>query len=253
MRKIKKYTIFLVVLFIVLNSFTTTVYASEKNVTEHTYSWTMDNGKKASLSVEIDMDAYHHYFGNENNRDGVNHKEPVMKYIACYLEESTMKTFIRRRYKGKPYNYDLSLEIANSFKQMKKKNGWSQYRLASEIVNFVQQNVKYVADDKAYKVEEYVKYPVETLVDRSGDCEDMVILAVSILRRCDFDAVIIDMVGHVGAGIAGKEFSGYRVENPKTDKFYYYIEMSSVDWKIGEVPDLAKELIETKPVKIVYR
>ena len=51
---------------------------------------------------------------------------------------------------------------------------FAQYALA-----FVQGGIAYVLDRPGF---EYPLYPLETLVDRAGDCEDMTILYVSLLR-----------------------------------------------------------------------
>jgi transglutaminase-like putative cysteine protease len=51
---------------------------------------------------------------------------------------------------------------------------FAQYALA-----FVQGGITYVLDQPGF---EYPLYPLETLVDRAGDCEDTTILYVSLLR-----------------------------------------------------------------------
>jgi len=49
-----------------------------------------------------------------------------------------------------------------------------------DIEQWVQKNIKYVADDKNYGQLEYWAYPAETLERKSGDCEDQAFLIHSL-------------------------------------------------------------------------
>ena len=110
---------------------------------------------------------------------------------------------------------------------------------AEETVNFTAsfvQNLTYREEG-----EEYPNYPVETLVDRAGDCEDTAILAAALLDAMGYDAVLIRFTspvegeaGHMAVGVALPGVSGgysYRFEG----ETYYYLETTST-WELGEMP-----------------
>lgn len=121
--------------------------------------------------------------------------------------------------------------------------------------------------------DEYPKYPIETLVDGSGDCEDTSILLASLLRgfqyrwqtnlagtpiEHDFDDVNIGflvMPGHIAVGYWTPEFE--QIFDPsykyyglidvarytdKDGKKYCYVETTSNDFVVCELPSQAKEI-----------
>lgn len=110
---------------------------------------------------------------------------------------------------------------------------------ARETVNFTASFVQ----NLTYREEtgEYPNYPVETLVDRGGDCEDTAILAAALLDAMGYDAVLIRFTspveteaGHMAVGVAVPGVSGgysYRFEG----ETYYYLETTST-WDLGEIP-----------------
>lgn len=65
-----------------------------------------------------------------------------------------------------------------------------------EVQDWVVNNIDYVSDQEAGK-NEFWKYPSETLDDGEGDCEDMAILIIAIVRyqfsyKCNLVLVQID-------------------------------------------------------------
>ncbi len=86
---------------------------------------------------------------------------------------------------------------------------------------------------------EYPRYPLETLIDQRGDCEDAAILAVALVREMGFSAVLLAFLDelHVGVGI--------RVLPPRYPELqayewagdlYYYLEPTSPGWEVGQLP-----------------
>ena len=114
---------------------------------------------------------------------------------------------------------------------------------AEETVNFTAsfvQNLRYRLDD-----EEYPNYPVETLVDKAGDCEDTAILAAALLDAMGYDTVLIRFTsavegeaGHMAVGVAVTGVSGgcsYRYDG----RTYYYLETTSTSWEWGRCPRMS--------------
>ena len=98
------------------------------------------------------------------------------------------------------------------------------------------QNLKYETER-----EEYPNYPVETLVDKGGDCEDTAILTAALLQAMGYDAVLIRFsppkegdAGHMAVGVAVTGVSGGRSYS-YDGQTYYYLETTS-SWPVGEIP-----------------
>lgn len=107
------------------------------------------------------------------------------------------------------------------------------------VLSFVH-SLNYVQDaDMGY--DEYKKYPIETLVDETGDCEDTAYLLGTILRMMDIDTVIIYFPGeHTAVGVYCPTCEGYYFTfNDKSisDRKYHYLESTGSNWQIGEMPD----------------
>ena len=99
------------------------------------------------------------------------------------------------------------------------------------VVKFVQQIVTYEPD-----IGEYPRYPIETLVDGAGDCEDFVILGAALLRALGYQVCLIVFEEHVALGVAGEEgLPGYYWED-KGSRYYHY-ELTGRGWELGEIPD----------------
>ena len=109
-------------------------------------------------------------------------------------------------------------------------NSWERLGL---VIAFVQ-SIPYVSE-----LCEYPRYPLETLVERKGDCEDAAILAAALLRQMRFDVVLLAFreEDHMALGI--RVVPPTPVEAPPyswNGGTYYYVEPTSAGWEIGEVP-----------------
>jgi hypothetical protein len=131
-------------------------------------------------------------------------------------------------------------------------------------------NLRNITSDKPHKDEEFVntvlqlvhqipyvegdlKYPVETLVENSGKCDTLSLLAASIMKAGGLDAVLLyhKEVHHINVGVylpykphgslwwlqpTGYDFTG---------KKYWIAECTpATEWKVGDKPPL---LADTKP------
>ncbi|MDK2915966.1 MAG: hypothetical protein PWR25_523 [Euryarchaeota archaeon] len=82
---------------------------------------------------------------------------------------------------------------------------------------------------------EYPKYPVETLVDGRGDCEDAAILMAGLLDALGYDTVLLRYSDHMALGIRMGEFNPYYARyTPRYFTYggqhYYYVEGTDFEW-----------------------
>lgn len=82
---------------------------------------------------------------------------------------------------------------------------------------------------------EYPKFPVETLAERGGDCEDTSILLAAMLRELGFSAVMVNPPGHMAVAVACNDCKGTAYN--QDGRRYYYIETTAEGYGIGDVPE----------------
>ena len=137
-------------------------------------------------------------------------------------------------------------EMASQFKQVGANNGFSQYDDAMIAAIFVQ-NLPYLDDLNSTGQAEYPRYPLETIVDNGGDCEDKAILASAILHEMGYDVVLLKFPDHMAVGVDLPD----GVSLPDNEqpmyydyhgKRYYYLETSDTTWDIGQIPDELKNV-----------
>ena len=121
---------------------------------------------------------------------------------------------------------------------------------SEEEINFIlsfSQSLKYSEDNITSGVGEYPRYPIETLVDQTGDCEDTSALLISLVEILGFNASIIlipeawDGYGHAAVGINVTGATGVHYilnEGQSNEISYYYAETTAPGWRLGEMPDL---------------
>jgi hypothetical protein len=135
---------------------------------------------------------------------------------------------------------DSFLEVlAGNLTSTAEAKGFDDLETLSFIAAFAQDE-----DSICYALEgaegEYPKYPLETLVDQDGDCEDTCILLAALLQIMGYDVVLVNFppgddesAGHMGLGVAG-DFSGVYYAYGGTN--YYYLETTD-KWELGEIDD----------------
>ena len=61
--------------------------------------------------------------------------------------------------------------LVDGLKTAASNKGYSAYETVEYVITFVQ-SLTYTVDDETTPWNEYPRYPIETLFDRGGDCED---------------------------------------------------------------------------------
>lgn len=124
--------------------------------------------------------------------------------------------------------------LTEAFRTAAAEEEYNDMQTVEFIVSFVQ-GLEYVSDLIGTGYDEYPKYPLETLADEGGDCEDSSILLASLLKEMGYGAVLIQTTGHMSVGILGDETltgSYYEMDGKK----YFYVETTAPGWDIGQLP-----------------
>ena len=104
-------------------------------------------------------------------------------------------------------------------------------------------NVVAFVQSIAYEEEatDYWKYPIETLADGKGDCEDTAILTAALLKAMDYDVAVLlfhsTTPGHAAVAVACDNCNGYYY--PLDGKKYYFLETTGTDWSLGDADKYA--------------
>lgn len=135
-----------------------------------------------------------------------------------------------------PYDDQIISTISSEFEHIGDEYGLSDRQVVDLAMAFVQQ-LQYTPDEVATGFSQYTYYPIQTLIDRGGDCEDTTILLAAILRDLGYGSVLIALwdAEHMALGVKGdSSISGtyyeYRGER------YYYVETTGRGWRVGEMP-----------------
>lgn len=139
--------------------------------------------------------------------------------------------------------------LAMEFQRLHASQKWSTYNQAFNVLKFVQTNIPYAYDKDTTGYEDWARYPIETIMDRKGDCEDVAIFCAAIIARLGFQVVLLVYPGHVAFGVAGADkLKGDYVLDPKTGKKYFYGEATADGWHLGQIP---KDYVTVNP-EILY-
>jgi len=193
-----------------------------------TYSW--DYGyDEWTWELNIPKSAYDYYTSRPHDREDNYAQYALSDYDKTYLDS-----------------------MVQSFKEVSNENGYSDYDTVLFIISFVQ-SLEYTSDDVTTGYDEYPRYPIETLVDMGGDCEDTSILTAALLNELGYDVVLIELPGHMAVGINGGEgiYGSYYEYNGNK---YYYVETTGENWDIGEIPsEYEDETVIIRPLVQIPR
>ena len=190
-----------------------TVDATDANlgpVITRSYGWDYD-GKQWTWELQIPAELYDYY--KEMPRSAT-------KNYSVYVTHPLDDEYIGR--------------LAVTIKDAADKNRYSEYKTVELAAAFVQ-NLPYNPDLETTPYDEYPRYPVETLVDEGGDCEDTSILLAAILDSMGYGVVLVKPSHHLAVGVLCEEGMPGRYY-PYNGGSYYYLETTDPGWSIGELP-----------------
>ncbi len=123
--------------------------------------------------------------------------------------------------------------LAEKLNQTSNEMGYDSYDEVSFVLAFVQ-SLPYTSDSVTSGHDEYPRFPIETLVDGGGDCEDTAILFATLTLILNYGTVYINPPNHYAVGVLGKDLQGYFLTYK--NQTYYYCETTGDGFKIGDMP-----------------
>jgi len=159
----------------------------------------------------------------------------IPEYLYDYYE-SRIRSTKYGVYVSDNYDEPYVDQLATSFEDFRSQNDLSSREMVNQTIGFVQ-SLEYTRDAPATGYDEYPKYPIETLVDKEGDCEDTVILLAQLLDSLGYGTVLLIYyeAEHMALGVAGEEaIDGTYYDH--NGQRYYYLETTTEGWSVGEKP-----------------
>ena len=181
------------------------------------HSWKC-NGRECSITLNVSTELYEYY---RNDREHLAYKylfnedEMEPNYYSFMLSE---------------HDRPVMRAVANEFSRY----ATSEKEAILIALTFVQ-SLPYAFDSDSKGEDEYVRYPVETLVDGCGDCEDKVALLAALLHEMDVDFALLILPDHMAIGVHCDEVNVPRYMLFE-GKRYYYLETTLPNWGIGDIP-----------------
>jgi len=183
---------------------------------EHSWEY---NKKNCAISLNVSRSLYE-YFRDEREHLAYRYRfqggELPPNYFSFMLSE---------------HDRPVMRALANEFSR----NAASDLERINLVLTFVQ-SLPYVYDADSKGEDEYVRFPIETLVDGCGDCEDKVALLTALLYEMDVDFVLLVLPEHMAVGVHcdGVDAERYLWFHGKR---YYYMETTMAGWRLGQIPD----------------
>ncbi len=197
----------------------------------HDYTWKW-NGDSYSISFGIDYDDYQYakdLYPLEDRRQSRPYHERDSTFVTMSYEDERMS----------PYMATLVDTLIEAYKDKNSDIGVKDY--LNYLLAFTQY-IPYQTDEEYMGYSEYWKFPLETLFDNGGDCEDTSILFVALAHESmeklgfDYDVALQILPGHMCAAVKTVSISGDT--NPYG---YLYGETTALNYKVGDIPSKMKD------------
>ena len=193
---------------------------------DRTFTWTY-NKAKYTVTLGIDYDDYRYAKGLYS----VNQRCQTSDHIRD-------KTFVTYSYKDEvmaPYMEELVDKMIAALKE--RHSSISESDLLNYILAFTQY-IEYQSDEEYMGTSEYWKFPLETLFDEGGDCEDTSILFCAIAHQCrekmnmEYRTAMLLLPGHMAGAAMLKDKTAWS-----------YAETTATDYKLGDIPPSMKTYV----------
>ncbi|PJB02070.1 MAG: hypothetical protein CO127_00875 [Ignavibacteria bacterium CG_4_9_14_3_um_filter_36_18] len=127
-------------------------------------------------------------------------------------------------------------QIVNYLRSYADQHMMSNYQFANLILSFVhEQNIKYSYDEDSTGHMEYLRFPIETICDITGDCDCKAILACTLFKKLGYKVAFALMPGHAALAIS-TESAPFYSNFEKWGIHWYYCESTGSNWSPGQLP-----------------
>lgn len=148
-------------------------------------------------------------------------------------------------YINDPNNEAIIAEIVRVIKDVANDLDYSDAAVVREVAKFVQDVIEYQYDSDTAGEDEYPRYPIETLYEGQGDCEDTSILMAAMLKELGYEVGFLHVPGHIAVALrTSDDYSGgayYEINGHR----YLFIESTGSGWNIGDIPEEFMEVAAT--------
>lgn len=126
------------------------------------------------------------------------------------------------------------VRAASEIRKLANSLGFSRFEEASAVLGFAQ-SIEYSLDIDTTGEEEYWRYPIETIFEQTGDCEDSSILAAAVLHELGHAVLPLVTHDHAAIGISAPDgLPGTFIDHD--GHRYYYCETTAEGFRIGQLP-----------------
>lgn len=197
------------------------------------FNWTVEDNIKSHLlncDVKINLDTF-----NKAKEELISDFQPSKIFFTCNKEYFTISKYqiLHKTFGSESKEIEV---ITNYLREYADNNFLSNYRLANLILSFVhEQNIKYSFDEDSTGYDEYLRFPIETLYDQTGDCDCKSILVASLFKKLGFKVALALLPGHAALAIS-MESSPFFANFEWNGIPWYYCESTGDYWKPGQLP-----------------
>jgi hypothetical protein len=193
---------------------------------DRTFTWTY-NKAKYTVTLGIDYDDYLYAKGKYkvNQRCQSNDHLRDKTFVTLSYNDETMA----------PYMEELVDKMIAALKE--RHSNISESTLLNYILAFTQY-IEYQSDEEYMGTEEYWKFPLETLFEEGGDCEDTSILFCAIAHQCreklnmSYRTAMLLLPGHMAGAVMLEGKTAWS-----------YAETTSTSFNLGDIPQSMKKYV----------
>ncbi|MCK9581105.1 MAG: PEGA domain-containing protein [Methanoregula sp.] len=196
---------------------------------ERTYTW-YNNGHEATIRLRIPQELYDHYKGQPHQ------PQSISEYQNYALTDE-----------DRSYLHDL-IGILKNAQNNRMYSARNDYRNVVSFVQSVTYSYDTNPDNPSDTTFEYAKYPLETLADGEGDCEDTAILTAALLNEMGYDVALVFVPEHAAVAVACDTCNGYYY--PLNGKRYYYLETTGAGFSLGSMGTMESK-IKNAPAQVI--
>ncbi len=239
-----KLTTIAIALMLLISPFALADSPHRGTLKERTYTWEF-LGETYRLVLTLTDGYSHNSVGLENGTWTIRLSVPNSAYsfykaLPGGFRYSFNHTYLQYFLTG---NDTYVQELAADLGEISREEGFDELTTLNFVLSFVQNAMAYLDDMQTTGFYDYYKFPLETLVEGGGDCEDKSILMATVAHDLGYDVVLIVMnitlaqtAGHVAVGANVGEVNN---SNPLSrylryyyvydGKRYYYMETTASD------------------------